>query len=267
MSEYFAGTDNDQSFEMPSEDKSFTPSDANLNQQDPQPAPYDPAEDNSQGKKQDLIYLGLMAVIILVMGYTLYSMFFSGRSSRSAEAAQTAVENLNQPESEPPVIANPPEVSPPPPVTVPEKTTPVENSEMTSQEKKLISNDIEELKSENSYLQAQMRKLTNENESLKNSIVNLESEVDDMVTSSEKMQSQLTDIQKKLEPVVKKPTKVGETYKLEAVVEGRAWLVSSSGANITVKIGDNIKDYGTVTRIDALNSIVYTSSNKQIKVN
>ena len=66
---------------------------------------------------------------------------------------------------------------------------------------------------------------------------------------------------------IRKKPKKKMTYRIQAVVEGRAWIQSSAGSNMTVKVGDEVKDYGTITKIDAINSVVETSSGRVIKVN
>ncbi len=54
-------------------------------------------------------------------------------------------------------------------------------------------------------------------------------------------------------------------YRVQAVVHGRAWLVSKGGEHITVTINDTIKGYGTVLAIDTYSGNVLTSSGVVIK--
>ncbi|MCK4608448.1 MAG: hypothetical protein KAT71_03120 [Gammaproteobacteria bacterium] len=55
------------------------------------------------------------------------------------------------------------------------------------------------------------------------------------------------------------------SYHVRAVVPGRAWLESSSGAIITVRPGSNLGNYGTVTKIDDSRGIVKTDLGFVIK--
>ena len=52
------------------------------------------------------------------------------------------------------------------------------------------------------------------------------------------------------------------TYNVEAVIPGRAWLIGSNGATITVRVGASIEGYGRVRIIDAVQGRVLTSSGK-----
>lgn len=56
-------------------------------------------------------------------------------------------------------------------------------------------------------------------------------------------------------------------YYLQAMVPGRAWLVSSRGAMTTVKVGDAVPGYGEVVSIDPNLSAVTTSTGDVITLN
>lgn len=262
MSEYFSDKDNEQSFEMPSDQSSPM---ANLNQSGQDDPTLDPKNGESSQTPQgsDLVYVGVMSIIILVMIYTLYSMFFSGTQQEKIEIPQAPVV-----ESAPVKPQPVPEPMAPVPV---ESSTPPVTKQKSSDADKNLSESVAELSSENNYLTMMVRKLNSDNEKLSSSIQNLESEIDDLINSRETIKAQIAELQDKTQKTVQKvdqqaPKELTE-YSLEAVVEGRAWLIGSKGSNKTVKVGDTIKDYGTVTRIDPLNSIVYTSSGRQIRVN
>lgn len=55
-------------------------------------------------------------------------------------------------------------------------------------------------------------------------------------------------------------------YHIQAIVEGRAWIVSSNGLSMSVTVGDNVPDYGKVQSIDANTGRVMTSSGKVIEL-
>ena len=54
------------------------------------------------------------------------------------------------------------------------------------------------------------------------------------------------------------------TYKVKAIVPGRAWLVASDGTTITVAVGNTLPSYGKVLSINANSGVVMTSSHKEI---
>ena len=53
-------------------------------------------------------------------------------------------------------------------------------------------------------------------------------------------------------------------YYIQAVIPGRAWLVSSQGATITVREGTSVPGYGVVKLIDPNQGRVLTSSGRSI---
>jgi len=54
-------------------------------------------------------------------------------------------------------------------------------------------------------------------------------------------------------------------YALQAVIPGRAWLISTSGSTLTVREGTKISNYGVVRYIDAKRGRVLTSSGQVIR--
>jgi intracellular multiplication protein IcmG len=54
-------------------------------------------------------------------------------------------------------------------------------------------------------------------------------------------------------------------YHIKAIVPGRAWLENGSGRTITVRVGNKISGYGTVTYISARDGIVIMSSGDVIQ--
>ncbi|MCR9192456.1 MAG: DUF3450 domain-containing protein [Gammaproteobacteria bacterium] len=60
------------------------------------------------------------------------------------------------------------------------------------------------------------------------------------------------------------PTQVVR-YALQAVIPGRAWLISTSGSTLTVREGTKIANYGVVRYIDAKRGRVLTSSGQVIR--
>ena len=99
MSDYFSDKD-DQSFDMPNDD----PSSSNMSSDIPPPA-MDPenapkvddsgfgtATEATGSQQQDLMYMGIMALIIAVMLYILYSMFFAATTDKNQQIEPVKVE-------------------------------------------------------------------------------------------------------------------------------------------------------------------------------
>ena len=53
-------------------------------------------------------------------------------------------------------------------------------------------------------------------------------------------------------------------YYIQAVIPGRAWLVSSQGLTITVREGTSVPGYGIVKLIDPNQGRILTSSGRTI---
>jgi intracellular multiplication protein IcmG len=77
--------------------------------------------------------------------------------------------------------------------------------------------------------------------------------------------------QKKTKPKIKNKTKwrygsvfVSRIYYVRAMIQGRAWLMTSDGTTFTVSDGDNLPGYGQVQTIDPAQGVVLTSSGRVI---
>ncbi len=65
--------------------------------------------------------------------------------------------------------------------------------------------------------------------------------------------------------VVAAKPEVKVEYYLKSLIAGRAWVESSTGELTTVKVGDELPGYGTITAIDPEETLVKTSSGTAIK--
>jgi hypothetical protein len=58
------------------------------------------------------------------------------------------------------------------------------------------------------------------------------------------------------QPMMARPIEPKSIYSVQAIIPGRAWLKSDSGETVTVAEGDEIKNYGRITKIDPYDGIV-----------
>lgn len=65
--------------------------------------------------------------------------------------------------------------------------------------------------------------------------------------------------------VVRKILPASPHYYIQAVIPGRAWLIASNGATLTVREGSVVKGYGVIKLIDPLQGRILTSSGQVIK--
>ncbi len=70
---------------------------------------------------------------------------------------------------------------------------------------------------------------------------------------------------KNMKPMGKNSTDVVLKYYLQAVIPGRAWLIATNGATLTVREGTLIQGYGMVKLIDSSQGRVLTSSGQVIR--
>ena len=121
----------------------------------------------------------------------------------------------------------------------------------------------------------------------KNRLEKLEANVSDLQNSMGVMTSQLTAINNALQDIshqvadqadqlkmltAPKITKVVPAvivprvnYFVQALIPGRAWLRTSNGGILTVRIGDSIPGYGMVESIDPSQGVITTSSGETIQ--
>lgn len=117
---------------------------------------------------------------------------------------------------------------------------------------------ISQLKAQVEQLQNSLDSSNSENTQLSYSLQTLTNQVKSLSAEVKKSQ------QHHKKKVVKKPAPEIH-YNLIAVVPGRAWIESSTGSSITVRVGDKVKDYGTVRAVNTSRGMVLTSSGKVIE--
>lgn len=106
-------------------------------------------------------------------------------------------------------------------------------------------------------MRKELDNLNNQTQNLQSSLDSISSQLAQLNTTvallADKVQvqeSRWQQAQKKPKPVVAKPVVKKEHYAIQAIIPGRAWLMSSKGATITVGEGMSIPGYGKVVSID-----------------
>lgn len=101
---------------------------------------------------------------------------------------------------------------------------------------------------------------------MQNSLSQLQSTNQSLQQSMASMSAQIQALSSQLQAVVTQSgSKDRISYQLRAVVPDRAWVMSNDGETISVTMGDELKQYGTVTSIDAQRGVVLTSSGRKIE--
>lgn len=127
-----------------------------------------------------------------------------------------------------------------------------------------VQSNIAGMRDQIGQLSNQVNNLTNTNQALINQISDLTAK---MLTSQQALEELLA--AKKSQPVIHRmrphlakiqPKTQKIIYYVQAVIPGRAWLINSEGATLTVRVGSRVPGFGVVHRIDELQGRVTLSS-------
>jgi intracellular multiplication protein IcmG len=130
-----------------------------------------------------------------------------------------------------------------------------------------MQSNISALREQIGQLTNQVNTLSSTNQALVQQVAELAIK---LISSQEALQELLA--AKKAQPVIVRPhpnvAKVSPAqqvhYFVQAVIPGRAWLISTQGATMTVRVGSKVPGLGVVQRIDALQGRVVMSSGRVI---
>ena len=208
-------------------------------------------------KKENLRYaaIAVVAILAIVVIYKFMGLIFS---SPKAQVKAPVPAPIVRPALVPvpvqqlqPVVA-----SPPPPSAVTQKISALEVSQGT------IRSDVNNLNNQISTL------TTNVND-LSVKIDQLTEAMNTLASQASAQSQQIAQLTARTKPIVRQVVSRGPIsapihYYIQAVIPGRAWLVSTNGATITVREGTSVPGYGVVKLIDAAQGRVLTSSGRII---
>lgn len=126
----------------------------------------------------------------------------------------------------------------------------LQNEEMTRK--------LENLNQRNQGDQERINQLQTELTKVQADVVGFEDAAKELNTSMQVLSAQVMAQNEKTKPKKALPPK--PTYSVKAIVPGRAWLKSSMGNSITVKVGDKIEGYGVVQTINSPQGLVGMSN-------
>jgi len=209
--------------------------------------------------RNGLIAIGIL--VLLLFCYELVSSFFSNNHAAHNDITPVSVNN-KQLNTAPVMIDS----------TV--KSFSEEHADPTEVNKKLAS-----LAQEQNTMSSNILTINNQITTVTSSMSDVATKVDELSRMislmNDKIEAESREIQRL---VMKKAEKhpVGTrhfsnvnnqavVYSLQAVIPGRAWLITNNGATLTVREGTSIAGYGTVKLIDPQQGRVITSSGKIIR--
>lgn len=130
-------------------------------------------------------------------------------------------------------------------------------AELDEEEPSKTEEDIETLK-------RQISSINRQNTDFRNQLNRLESKIQTLSSVVEKSVVDLASVVQTQTKEVEKKVEEKQSYKIRAVISGRAWIEDKAGNNMTVKVGDAIPTYGRITKILPVEGVIETSSGRRI---
>jgi intracellular multiplication protein IcmG len=203
-------------------------------------------------KRNALIAIG--ALILLIILYELLSAIFSSKKPPTTTVPSIASQ---------PAIVQPKPISPPINQVAP--VDPQINQKLSVLEtaQQSMRADVSTVNNQLGGLNQSINALNTKITELSGIIVSLNAKVDEQAREIEQLTIRRVEA-KRPRPIVRKAPHYPKYY-LQAVIPGRAWLIATNGATLTVREGTIIAGYGVVKLIDPNQGRVLTSSGQVIR--
>jgi intracellular multiplication protein IcmG len=130
-----------------------------------------------------------------------------------------------------------------------------------------LNNQVSQLSNQLNTISANNQSLVQELAVIQNKL-NLTTQALEELIASQKSKKQITPSHVKYSRALKvAPIIEYQKYYIQAIIPGRAWLISSNGQTLTVTVGSKVPGYGTVRKILPLEGRVVMSSSRVLKYN
>lgn len=200
-------------------------------------------------KKAVLVVIGLIAIVVL---FEFVGSFFSSKKTTLQPSAPVVAPLVKSAPLQAAVIAAP-AVDP----QVMQQLSTLESADQT------LRTDLSTVKDEVNGLSKNMADLMQKMTELSGVVTNLSAKLDEQARAAEQATIR-REAALRVHRVVHKAIHY-PTYHLQAVIPGRAWLIATNGATLTVREGTLIAGYGIVTLIDPKQGRVTTNSGQVIR--
>lgn len=211
-------------------------------------------------KKENLRY-ALIAVVAIIATMVIYKFMGSVLSSKSTQP----------PASTPISVIKPPPVQPVTPMLQPQPIVAVQNPPIAfSQKISALEVSQGSISSDVNNLNNQMTTLTSHVNDLNSKIDQLTQAMNSLAAQAAVESQQLAVLSARTKPIIKRVIKTAPVvsapvyYYIQAVIPGRAWLVSANGVTMTVREGTSVPGYGIVKLIDPAQGRIVMSSGRII---
>jgi len=220
-------------------------------------------------KRNALIAVGLI-IFVMVLYKIIGSMFFgkSGQESAKQSIPPVVQETPHQPI---PAEVTPQPIQPEQPVQ-PVQSVVQESDSVLKQKVSDIEVNEQNIRTEISTVGEQLGNVNGNVSNLNAQITKLNHVVGDLADQMKKQSEVIAVLMErtKPKPIRRRPIRQNDTYQpplyyINAVIPGRAWLISTNGSTLTVREGTKIEGYGIVKLIDSMQGRVLTSSGRVIR--
>lgn len=223
-----------------------------------------PTLDSNESNVRRNSLIVIAAVIVFLIFYKFIGSFFSTTKQATDDIAATPIIQpapapvIQQPKVEPVTVA------PPVPAVVPNQDIVQMNQKISSLElsQESLRNQVNSVSSQLGGINTNVNDLSEKIASLTQSLNTLMEKVD---RQSSEINMLMDRTRPKPAPKVVKERPAKPIYYIQAVIPGRAWLISPNGSTLTVRVGTLIQGYGVVSSIDAIQGRVMTSSGQVIR--
>lgn len=151
--------------------------------------------------------------------------------------------------------------APPPPVVNTNQKVLEEKIQVIESNQQNVRNEISNVGNQVSGISSNVSELSAQISKLNQLIETLSAKVSEQAQTIETLRPKPKRVVHPVKRSFHKPT----IYYLQAVIPGRAWLISTTGATLTVREGSSVPGYGNVKLIDAQQGRVLTHSGKVIQ--
>lgn len=236
------------------------------------PEPLKPPQNPTNIRRNAMIAIAI--ILLLMLGYKLMG-YLSMRKNKAASiptASAPLVPVQTKTTTTTPAVQEPSLITPAPSKPVASKPMVSEghlSSDRVLQELANLASNQRDLKMGIDPLSGQLNQINNNIGDLGGKLSELTQAINTLASKIERQTDQIESLIAKSRPPrsyvrTSRTYRTTPVYVIQAVIPGRAWLISKNGSTLTVNVGSRIPGYGVVKLIDSRQGKIITSSGRQI---
>ncbi len=208
--------------------------------------------------KKGLIALGAFIVVLLI--YKVFASFFSSKpTTKKITPAASVVKTQKASKTPLPIQTQ----------SMPVTTTTSDDGKLSAlkREQSRIENELSSIRTQMSTITQNMSDMSTKMADVKQTMLVLNERLEQQSNQMGRLQSmnRAKRASASKPPARRAPAVAKPTYSIQAIIPGRAWLMSSQGKTLTVSRGSVVPGYGTVRLINSKVGRVFTSSGRVIQ--